>query len=445
MENFIFVLVTALLFIDTNEVTVEILREINLDKHQIKDFYTIPFSIGTIPEENTINYTIQNFTIQVDTTSSITWIPSNKTNNNHNISKYNSSLSYSSIETNDTICVVDEDGDVCGNLVFDSISLGPNKEIEVQNFSLVQIINYDNYFGDFPNGKLGLGYQNHSSGGENSNFLTMLKKNKIISNRIFSIENNKIIFGGIPPVYENYKYSSCKLAKTDDLDDEYRNGWICEVTHLLIGDQSQNFEDAIDVSSSRVIFDSAYEYISIPMNYLSVFKEKMFDYYTITECTEVKEELVIYYVCQSTEKFNFINISFILEGYGYVFNFKQLFKKIDSEKMELLIRFKKENDNIWAFGIPFLSQYTIVYNAEDNLIGLIGGEKEDFLFQWNLWNTHNNLSQKQKRKLLLIAGVSVVSAIFLTVILFLFWKSFIKKKSWERKDNGPLIKNEEKC
>ena len=111
MDNFIFVLVTALLFIDTNEVTVEILREINLDKHQIKDFYTIPFSIGTIPEENTINYTIQNFTIQVDTTSSITWIPSNKTNNNHNISKYNSSLSYSSIETNDTICVVDEDGD----------------------------------------------------------------------------------------------------------------------------------------------------------------------------------------------------------------------------------------------------------------------------------------------------------------------------------------------
>ena len=94
MDNFIFVLVTALLFIDTNEVTVEILREINLDKHQIKDFYTIPFSIGTIPEENTINYTIQNFTIQVDTTSSITWIPSNKTNNNHNISKYNSSLSY---------------------------------------------------------------------------------------------------------------------------------------------------------------------------------------------------------------------------------------------------------------------------------------------------------------------------------------------------------------
>ena len=59
MDNFIFVLVTALLFIDTNEVTVEILREINLDKHQIKDFYTIPFSIGTIPEENTINYTIQ--------------------------------------------------------------------------------------------------------------------------------------------------------------------------------------------------------------------------------------------------------------------------------------------------------------------------------------------------------------------------------------------------
>ena len=111
--------------------------------------------------------------------------------------------------------------------------------------------------------------------------------------------------------------------------------------------------------------------------------------------------------------------------------------------MEMLIRFKKENDNIWAFGLPFLNQYTIVYNAEDNLVGLYGGEKEDFLSEWELWNTHNNLSQHQKRKLLLIVGISVVSAIFLTVILFLLWKSFIKKKSYERKEQGPLIKSEE--
>ena len=233
------------------------------------------------------------------------------------------------------------------------------------------------------------------------------------------------------------------MTKTDDLDDEYRNGWICQITHLLIGDQSQNFEDAIEVPSSRVIFDSAYQYISIPMIYLNVFKEKMFDFYTINECKEIKEELEIYYVCHSTEKFSFINISFILEGYGYVFNLKSLFKKIDSENMEMLIRFKKENDNIWAFGLPFLNQYTIVYNAEDNLVGLYGGEKEDFLSEWELWNTHNNLSQHQKRKLLLIVGISVVSAIFLTVILFLLWKSFIKKKSYERKDQGPLIKSEE--
>ena len=169
----------------------------------------------------------------------------------------------------------------------------------------------------------------------------------------------------------------------------------------------------------------------------------MFDFYTINECKEIKEELEIYYVCHSTEKFSFINISFILEGYGYVFSLKSLFKKIDSENMEMLIRFKKENDNIWAFGLPFLNQYTIVYNAEDNIVGLYGGEKEDFLSEWELWNTHNDLSQHQKRKLLLIVGISVVSAIFLTVILFLLWKSFIKKKSYERKDQGPLIKSEE--
>ena len=445
MENILLRFLLVILFTLTKEDDDTII-ELDITQHPVEEFYTVPLYVGSLPEDSddNKNYTIQTFTLQVDTTSSLSWIPSNKTTfPNITFNKYNSSLSFTGKETNDSIVIVDEDGDVFGNIIYDTVSLGNEDAIKVDNFTMIQILNYDKYFGDFPNGKLGLGYKNHSQGGEDSNFLSVLKKNNIISKKIFAIEKNKIIFGGIPERYTKYQYSKCNLTKTDDLDDEYRNGWICQITHLLIGDQTQNFEDAIEVPSSRVIFDSAYQYISIPMIYLNVFKEKMFDFYTINECKEIKEELEIYYVCHSTEKFSFINISFILEGYGYVFNLKSLFKKIDSENMEMLIRFKKENDNIWAFGLPFLNQYTIVYNAEDNLVGLYGGEKEDFLSEWELWSTHNDLSQHQKRKLLLIVGISVVSAIFLTVILFLLWKSFIKKKSYERKDQGPLIKSEE--
>ena len=182
--------------------------ELDITQHPVEEFYTVPLFVGSLPEDSDEknNYTIQNFTLQVDTTSSLSWIPSNKTTfPNITFNKYNSSLSFTGKETNDSIVIVDEDGDVFGNIIYDTVSLGNDEKIKVDNYTMLQILNYDKYFGDFPNGKLGLGYKNHSQGGEDSNFLSVLKKNNIISKKIFAIEKNKIIFGGIPERYTKYQ------------------------------------------------------------------------------------------------------------------------------------------------------------------------------------------------------------------------------------------------
>ena len=64
-------------------------------------FYIIPISFGSNEEE---------FQIQVDTTTSETWIPSYKTT--LKVKKYNISNSVNGQRTNKTFEVEDEDGDV---------------------------------------------------------------------------------------------------------------------------------------------------------------------------------------------------------------------------------------------------------------------------------------------------------------------------------------------
>ncbi len=55
--------------------------ELDITQHPVEEFYTVPLFVGSLPEDSDEknNYTIQNFILQVDTTSSMSWIPSNKT------------------------------------------------------------------------------------------------------------------------------------------------------------------------------------------------------------------------------------------------------------------------------------------------------------------------------------------------------------------------------
>ena len=73
----------------------------------------------------------------------------------------------------------------------------------------------------------------------------------------------------------------------------------------------------------------------------------------------------------------------------------------------MLIRFHKENDDIFSFGYPFTSQFTIVYNAEEKHLGFYGGEKIDLKKDWDEYMAGESPSQKKEKmkKLLIYAGI----------------------------------------
>ena len=108
-------------------------------------FYIIPISFGSNEEE---------FQIQVDTTTSETWIPSYKTT--LKVKKYNISESVNGQRTNKTFEVEDEDGDVRGKACYDSIKVG---DIALDHFGFVLVDAFEYPFNDYEQGKLGLGYK----------------------------------------------------------------------------------------------------------------------------------------------------------------------------------------------------------------------------------------------------------------------------------------------
>ena len=211
-----------------------------LNSYPDQPFYTVPIYIGT---------PAQVFEVQVDTTTSETWVPSINTSRPITV-KYDGAKSKTATVTNKTIELDDEEGDVSGKATFDNIKVG---DYEFDNFGFVQVVNYDiETFTDYQNGKLGFGFKQER--GEAFDFVQMLKHKKLIDKEMFTIipKSKELVLGELPQQYKDVKMSSCNLTETDDLDDDYRPGWVCELTHVFL---YQNYNS----SSKAYSIDNAHE------------------------------------------------------------------------------------------------------------------------------------------------------------------------------------------
>ena len=178
-------------------------------------YFTIPLSFGS---ENEI------FELQIDTTSSVSWIPSPKFP--FDVKKYNILDSSTGVLTKQSLELEDEDGTVFGKACYDTIKIG-KFNLEHFGFGLINEVDYK--FNDYPQGKLGLGYNPEND--ENFNFVKQLKKIGIIEKEEFMIEKftNNLVLGNISKAFENVRHTACYLVKTNDLDREYRNSWACNL------------------------------------------------------------------------------------------------------------------------------------------------------------------------------------------------------------------------
>ena len=403
---------------------------IPLEKNPKNNFFTVPISIGS-PTGSQI------FEVQVDTTTSETWVPS--INTTYKVSpKFNNSLSSSSNITNKTMEIFDEDGDVSGKATHDLIQIG---NYSLENFGFVSIINYPSDFKDYPKGKLGLGYkQDH---GDEFNFIKMLKEDNLIDNEIYTIDpqEEKLVIGNFTSEYSNYTYSFCNLTETHDLDDDYRAGWVCELTHAFFYEPLKYLEDGVETANARVIFDSAYQYIGIPRRNLDLFKKHYFEGVLNESCIEMRAKREIYFICENDEKLDNANITFVIGGFGYVLSKKELFKPLYANKLECVLRFVKQNDNIFSFGVPFVNNYIMAYDAENQQVGFIGGNKVDYYEDWKLWMKGISPKQRDYMKKLII-GASALGGVLLLIVICLIIRACRKKNSSEI-EHGPLMNNEQ--
>ena len=401
---------------------------IKLEFREKNHFFTIPIKIGSNGQQ---------FEVQVDTTTSETWLPS--VNTTFKVQKFDPKKSSTCQIIPKEFEIDDEDGNVRGTPVYDSITVG---SFTLDKFGFVLVQGYQKDFKDFPDGKLGLGFRHEH--GVDFNFLGSLKSKGLINKEVFTIlpKEEKLVIGGIPSELEKETYSTCNLVETNDLDDAYRAGWICELTHIFFGvnTKEKSLEMALQVNA-RVIFDSAYNYISMPKRHLNNFNKNFMEKFFYDSCIQVKDKNDIYYICDADEKIQQGAIAFLVGGFGYVIPWDKLFKKIEEDKYEMLIRFHKENDDIFSFGYPFTSQFTIVYNAEEKHLGFYGGEKIDLKKDWDEYMAGESPSQKKEKmkKLLIYAGI--LGGILLFIIICLFIRSNrIKKNNIEQ---NPMIHQEQ--
>ena len=392
MINSLFVLWTLILslncLLEEGNILLPMTSNFTLEHYQnkvySKNYYTIPLLVGT-PEEE--------YEVQIDTSTATSWIPSSSCSNcimSHRL--YDKEDSRTSSPTDNFVEIEDEDGNVEGYQIADNIKLGSYK---LKQFGFVEVTKVADNFKDHYQGKLGLGYKSTLLKDDEFNFLEKLKKHNLIKKKIFTInainEKKGMLFVGDIPgkPYNTY----CNVTNTDDLDEMYQESWVCKMTHIGIFDREKGIFNKIkfydELKNNKLVsFDSAYDFIAVPMSEKEGI-EKLLGKAKL-QCTEQKrnsarsnnkdklrnrireEEITI--SCETNKeelKNKNLALSFVLQGNSYSLPLEQLFEDGTKDgEMDMLIKIIDEDDAIWTFGYPFLNQFLMIFNMEEDHVGI---------------------------------------------------------------------------
>ena len=201
-----------------------------------------------------------------------------------------------------------------------------------------------------------------------------------------------MLFIGDTPGKEYNTYCNV-TTDIDDLDDMYKESWICHLSHVGVFDIEKGIFNNIKYyeeleHNDLVNFDSAYDYISVPISE----KEHITKLLEAAQldCREERKEQTskvndpslrnrikekeISIICKTSEdelqKKNFA-LSFVLQGYSYSLPLNLLFSKDkNNNETEMLIKYIDDESAIWTFGYPFMNQFLMIFNMEDNHVGI---------------------------------------------------------------------------
>ena len=344
-----------------------------------EDYIITPVGFGT-----PVNF----IPLQIETTSYKSWIVSSSLDSKNTLAfSYDKKSSSTSEDTENWDTVVDQEGTISGNIIYDKLYL---QNFEISHYKFIEALEFEN-FNDYKFGKLGLG-NCHYAKEENKQFclLERLKENGSINRRIFSLRelsdtHGELVIGDVTKVSKENDYPLLPLINADlydDIeDDEFKMSWVTKMSHVLVHDTDINvkniFDNRIKVNGF-VSFDSSCHYIEAPYYYINNFQEKIFDKYLNNICRKVNDEGTYMFLCEK-EKFEEVkdnikklNLVFIMDGNGFEINLEFLFEQTRENDYEFFVHFKDFEQNIWNLGHPFFHFYTIIFDQDNQEIGIDG-------------------------------------------------------------------------
>ena len=213
-------------------------------------------------------------------------------------------------------------------------------------------------------------------------------------------------------------------------------------------------------------FDSAYEYIAVPICDRQIIEELLEK--ANLKCETNEEEIKQYKKLSKDKKEKLINkyndeeisikcktskeelsknnfcLSFILQGNVYSIPLESLFSpSLEKGKMEMKIKYIDDDDAIWTFGFPFMSQFLMIFNMEENHVGIKSIKKTalpvlNITKEWNSWNeVYNNFFYKKLDITLIIIISTILFVTLMIIVAILVWRAFRKS---ELRKSQELIK-----
>jgi hypothetical protein len=336
--------------------------------------FSIKLSLGNPSKE---------FEVILDTGSFLLWIPSSEC---HNCFRNKNSLdvrgSKSLIKSKDTLEVRYLSGGISGNVSFENLKIGKKFNLNKFKFLLSDKI-------DAPvsvDGIIGLSrvYKKYDP---SFSLIDSLFKSGMIKRKMFSqkidednLENSKFSIGNLPKeISEDLSnFTKCNVIKDRYSVDSF---WSCNLKNVLFMNRNSNILDNkafdftvhSDSESKPAIFDTGSNVIIAPSEYFDKFKNLFFKDLIDNKSCNLLED---YYDsqsfrCSKNVDFNsFPVLKFVFDNnYAYELDIKSLFVSNINGYLFRII-FGNVPGSGWLLGQPFLKQFHVVFDHDDNTVGL---------------------------------------------------------------------------
>jgi hypothetical protein len=305
----------------------------------------------------------------------------------------------------------------------------------ISDFPFSLILDHTGFNSPEIQGEFGLGIDKDNRNDLIENLFSnqIITKRKIILETSDDLKENKININA-ESIINEFKF--CNLTRKSDLDNFYNEAWVCELSHIIEEEKNidaknlnSSWDNAISIRA-RALFDTRQKYIILPIKFYEFFE----NFWNLDECEEILDESLDleYFSCDNKTYETIKNdkpIYFIIDGYGFKFNFNELFQN-DGNIKNSIIRFTNiiSNSNIFIFGIPFFKKYDIMFDYENKRVGFKGDNIIDFTKLYNNWkeeetvikiNESNAISILWRdEKVMMIIGAVMGGIIILYVIFF---------------------------